>query len=175
MAITARIINVDTAEILGVADGKGQSSRSSTILLGGGGNWSGFGGGNVDFGSSNFQQTIIGEATKQAVDQLSANLVADAPKVSVRTAQWRAWLPPSKATRSSSTWARKAGIKVGDQFNVERVTKEIKDPNYRSGAAPPVHHRRSGQSHRCGRRLRHLRTGFRDGLQDRRQGQDSQH
>src|SRR5579864_1526808 len=62
VAITARIINVDTAEIMGVADGKGQSSRASTNLLGGGGNWSGFGGGSADFGNSNFQQTIIGEA-----------------------------------------------------------------------------------------------------------------
>ena len=30
VAITARIVNIDTAEILGVADGKGQSARSST-------------------------------------------------------------------------------------------------------------------------------------------------
>jgi curli biogenesis system outer membrane secretion channel CsgG len=52
------MVNVDTGEIVGVAAGKGQSSRSSTSLLGGGGNWSGFGGGNVDFGSSNFQNTI---------------------------------------------------------------------------------------------------------------------
>ncbi len=56
VAITARIINVDTGEILGVADGKGQSARSSTSMLGGGGNWSGFGGGHADFGSSDFQQ-----------------------------------------------------------------------------------------------------------------------
>ena len=33
-------------------------------MLGGGGNWHGFGGGAVDFGSSDFQQTIIGEAVK---------------------------------------------------------------------------------------------------------------
>src|SRR5580692_5317099 len=45
VAITARIINVDTAEIMGVADGKGQSSRSSTNLLGGGAGGGGFGGG----------------------------------------------------------------------------------------------------------------------------------
>jgi curli biogenesis system outer membrane secretion channel CsgG len=58
VVINARMVNVDTGEIVGVAAGKGQSSRSSTSLLGGGGNWSGFGGGNVDFGSSNFQNTI---------------------------------------------------------------------------------------------------------------------
>ena len=31
-------------------------------MLGGGGNWSGFGGGNGNFGSSNIQQNILGEA-----------------------------------------------------------------------------------------------------------------
>src|SRR3954467_7644329 len=56
-AIDARIIDIDTAEILGVSDGKAESQRQSTSLLGGGGGWSGFGGGNVDFGSSNFQET----------------------------------------------------------------------------------------------------------------------
>jgi curli biogenesis system outer membrane secretion channel CsgG len=79
VSITARIVNVDTGEILGVAEGAGQSSRSSTSLLGGGSSgWKG-GGGNVDFGSSNFQSTIIGEATKAAVDKLSLDVVADSP------------------------------------------------------------------------------------------------
>src|SRR5258708_3351065 len=70
VAITARIINVDTGEILGVADGKGQSARASTSLLGGGGNWSGFGGGHAHFGSSDVQNTIICGGTKKAVHAL---------------------------------------------------------------------------------------------------------
>src|SRR5262249_17368493 len=84
-AIDARIIDIDTAEILGVADGKAESSRESTSLLGGGGGWSGFGGGHVDFGSSNFQETIIGEAVTKATEQLSGGLIADAPKLVART------------------------------------------------------------------------------------------
>src|SRR5581483_12065600 len=50
VAIDARIVDIDTAEILGVADGKGESSRESTSLTGGGGHWSGYGGGNADYG-----------------------------------------------------------------------------------------------------------------------------
>ena len=49
VAVDARIVNIDTAEIMGVAEGKGESSRESTSLLGGGGNWHGWGGGAVDF------------------------------------------------------------------------------------------------------------------------------
>lgn len=128
VGVTARIINVDTAEIMGVADGKGQSSRASTNLLGGGGNWGGFGGGSADFGNSNFQQTIIGEAVKQAVDQLSANLVTQSPKISTRTITVEGVVAAVEGNQIVLNVGAKAGIKVGDQFNVERVTKEIKDP-----------------------------------------------
>ncbi|HET6207381.1 MAG TPA: CsgG/HfaB family protein [Terracidiphilus sp.] len=128
VAITSRIIDVDTGEILGVADGKGQSARSSTSMLGGGGNWGGFGGGNVDFGSSNFQQTIIGEATKAAVDQLSTNLAADAPKIGVRTVIIEGTVAAVEGSQIVLNVGAKVGVKVGDQFNVVRVTKEIKDP-----------------------------------------------
>ncbi len=128
VAITARIIDVDTGEILGVADGKGQSARSSTSMLGGGGNWHGFGGGNADFGSSDFQQTIIGEATKQAVDQLSTNLAVNAPKIAVRTITVEGTVAAVEGDQIVLNVGGKAGIKVGDQFNVVRVTKEVKDP-----------------------------------------------
>jgi curli biogenesis system outer membrane secretion channel CsgG len=128
VAITARIIDVDTGEILGVADGKGQSSRSSTSMLGGGGNWGGFGGGNADFGSSDFQQTIIGEATKQAVEQLAVNLDADSSKVGVRTITVEGTVAAVEGGQIILNVGGKAGIKVGDQFDVVRVTKEIKDP-----------------------------------------------
>src|ERR1700732_68002 len=66
VAVDARIVDIDTAEILGVASGKGESQRESTSLLGGGGSWHGFGGGNVDFGSSDFQQPHFGKAVKAA-------------------------------------------------------------------------------------------------------------
>jgi curli biogenesis system outer membrane secretion channel CsgG len=128
VAITARIVDVDTGEILGVADGKGQSARASTSLLGGGGNWSGFGGGNADFGSSNFQNTIIGEATKKAVDELAVNLDATSTRVGVRTITVEGVVAAVEGSQIILNVGGKAGIKVGDQFNVERVTKEIKDP-----------------------------------------------
>lgn len=128
VAITARIINVDTAEIMGVADGKGQSSRASTNLLGGGAGGGGFGGGAADFSTTGFQQTIIGEATKNAVDQLSTNLVADAPKVGVRTITVEGLVAAVEGDQIILNVGAKAGIKVGDQFEVSRLTKEIKDP-----------------------------------------------
>jgi curli biogenesis system outer membrane secretion channel CsgG len=126
--VDARIVNIDTAEIMGVADGKGESSRESTSLLGGGGNWSGWGAGGVDFGSSGFQQTIIGEAVNAAVTQMSAGLVADAPKLEARTVVVEGLVAAVDGGQVVLNVGAKAGLKVGDQLTVQRVTKEIKDP-----------------------------------------------
>ena len=62
----------------------GESKRTSTSLTGGGGSWSGFGAGGVNFGSSDFQNTIIGEAVKAAVEKMSTEVIADRNKVQVR-------------------------------------------------------------------------------------------
>jgi len=128
VGIDARLVNVDTGEILAVAQGVGQSSRSSTSMLGGGGNWHGFGGGNADFGSSDFQNTIIGEATKQAVDKLVTDLVSDSSKVSVRTITVEGLVAAVDGGQIILNVGAKAGVKVGDQLTIMRVTKEIKDP-----------------------------------------------
>jgi curli biogenesis system outer membrane secretion channel CsgG len=128
VGITARLVNVDTGEILAVAEGAGQSSRSSNSLLGGGGNWHGFGGGNADFGSSNFQETIIGEATKAAVDKLTLDLVSNAPRVSVRAITVEGLVAAVDGGQIVLNVGGKAGVKVGDQLEVVRVTREIKDP-----------------------------------------------
>jgi curli biogenesis system outer membrane secretion channel CsgG len=126
--IDARIVNIDTAEILGIAEGHGESSRSSTGLLGGGGNWHGWGGGGVDFGNSDFQQTILGEAVKASVEQLSAGLIADNSKISVRTIVVSGLVASVDSGQIVLNVGAKAGVKVGDELSVERVTKEIKDP-----------------------------------------------
>ncbi|MGH9687254.1 MAG: CsgG/HfaB family protein [Candidatus Acidiferrales bacterium] len=129
VTLDARIVNIDTAEIMAVADGHGESSRSSIGLLGGGGNWHGWGGGAVDFGSSDFQQTIIGEAIKAAVEQMSQGLIQDAPKVEVRTVMVEGLVAAVVSGQVVLNVGKKDGVKVGDQLSIERVTMEIKDPS----------------------------------------------
>jgi len=126
--IDARLVDIDTAEILGVAEGKGESKRSSTSLLGGGGNWHGFGGGAADFGSSDFQQTIIGEATKAAVDQMTAGVIASAPKLQARIVKVEGLVAAVDGDQIVLNVGAKTGIKVGDHMSVERITSTIKDP-----------------------------------------------
>jgi curli biogenesis system outer membrane secretion channel CsgG len=128
VVVDARIVDIDTAEILGVADGKGESSRESTSMTGGGSGWHGFGGGNVDFGASDFQQTIIGEAVNAAVTQLSQGLVADNSKLQARTISVDGLVASVDGGQVVLNVGAKAGLKVGDTLTVSRVTKEIKDP-----------------------------------------------
>src|SRR4029453_971958 len=85
VGLTARLVSIDTAEILAVAEGMGESKRTSTSLIGGGGSWGGFGAGGVNFGSSDFQNTIIGEAVKAAVENMSTNVIAQRSKVAQRS------------------------------------------------------------------------------------------
>jgi curli biogenesis system outer membrane secretion channel CsgG len=128
VSVDARVIDIDTAEILAVADGKGESSRSSTSLLGGGGSWGGWGAGGVDFGSSNFQETIIGEAVKLAVEDMTKDLIASNDKLKVRTVVVEGLVAAVDAGVIILNVGSKTGLKVGDQLSVERVGREIKDP-----------------------------------------------
>jgi curli biogenesis system outer membrane secretion channel CsgG len=128
VAVTARMVSIETGEILAVAEGKGESKREGLALGGGGGNWHGFGGGAVDFGSSNFQSTIIGEAVKQATDTLSADLVTDAGKIQTHTVNVTGIVAAVDGNSVILNIGSRAGLKVGDQLTVEHVTREVKDP-----------------------------------------------
>jgi hypothetical protein len=82
----------------------------------------------VDFGSSDFQQTIIGEAVNKAVQQMSGEVIADNLKLQTRTVNVEGLVAAVDGGQIVLNVGAKVGLKVGDQLNVERVTREIKDP-----------------------------------------------
>src|SRR5215467_9815526 len=129
VGITARVINTETAEILAVAEGKGESARSGTSLLGAGGTGSGAAGAGYNMASSNFANTILGEATNKAVQDVATQLDANADKLPTRAA---AKISGLVADATGGTLVlnvgSKAGLKVGDKLEVRRVTREVKDP-----------------------------------------------
>lgn len=75
VAITARIIDTTSGEIMASARGEGTSKRSGLLLAGAGGGAAG-GMGSIQFGSSDFRQTILGEATEIAIKQTAEKLIA---------------------------------------------------------------------------------------------------
>lgn len=128
VTIDARVIDIDTAEILAVADGKGESKRESTSLLGAGAGRGGWGAGAVDFSSSGFQETIIGEAVKMAVEGMSKGLIESNGRLKVRTVIVEGLVAAVEGDLVILNVGVSSGIKAGDQLSVERVTREIKDP-----------------------------------------------
>jgi curli biogenesis system outer membrane secretion channel CsgG len=75
VAITARMIDAATAEIMASAKGEGVSSRSGLLLGGGAGGGAGAAG-ELNIGSSDFHDTIMGEATEIAIKQVAEKLIS---------------------------------------------------------------------------------------------------
>ena len=126
--ITARLIDVNTAEILASTTGHGESMRSGTNLLGGGasGGTGGIAGG--DMSSSNFGQTIIGEAVKGAVNQLGQNLDAKAASLPHTVVHVDGVVADVSGNSIIVNIGSRKGLKVGDSLSVSRVARVVKDP-----------------------------------------------
>jgi len=128
VGITARIVNIDTGEILSVATGKGESKRSGTTLLGAGGSSETAAGGVVDMRSSNFANTILGEAVGQAVTAVAADLQSNTGKLPARVVKIYGLVADATGGVLILNVGGKAGLKVGDKLSVVRAGREIRDP-----------------------------------------------
>ena len=126
--VTARMISTDTAEILAVGHGQGESTRSGTSLLGAGGNSGGAGAGAYDMTSKNFAATLIGEAVHKAVGQLSQELEAGASKLPARVVQVNGLIADVSGNTVILNVGSRAGVKVGDRLQVRRKVREVRDP-----------------------------------------------
>jgi curli biogenesis system outer membrane secretion channel CsgG len=128
VAVSARVINTSTAEIMAAVTGKGESSRGSTSLLGAGGGWSGGGGGGLDMGSSNFANTILGEAVRGAVDSTAEQLNAASSKVEALKHPINGLVADVTGSTLILNVGKKAGVKVGDMLEISRQVRVVKDP-----------------------------------------------
>jgi curli biogenesis system outer membrane secretion channel CsgG len=128
VAIDARLVDVNTGEVLAVASGKGTSKRSGLLLGGGGGGGGGFGAGGIDMGSSNFQDTILGEATRSAVEDVTSQLIAQASKVETTKVTIDGMIADATGGTIIINVGKSSGVSVGTRLAVERVGREVKDP-----------------------------------------------
>ena len=128
VGVSARMINTSTGEILVAVTGTGESTRSSTALLGGGGGWSGGGGGSLDMGSSNFSNTILGEAVHKAVDDTGAQLDASVDKIPTVKMEVNGLVADVSGSTLIINVGKKSGVHVGDKLIVSRQVRTVKDP-----------------------------------------------
>ncbi|MBS1876073.1 MAG: curli production assembly protein CsgG [Acidobacteria bacterium] len=128
VAINARLINTDTAEILAAAEGKGESNRSGATLLGSGGASSAAAGAGLDMSSKNFGDTILGEAVAKAVDNVAAQMDQQAARLPDRVVVIDGLVADVSGGSIVINVGSRGGVKVGDRLKVMRVGREIKDP-----------------------------------------------
>jgi curli biogenesis system outer membrane secretion channel CsgG len=129
VAVSARMINTDTAEIIAVATGKGESTRSGTSLMGAGAGGGSGGGAGVDMQSSNFGATILGEAVHAAVADIAKQLDAKASALPTRTVTIDGVVADASGGTLIVNVGKRAGVKVGDHLEVRRKIREVKDPS----------------------------------------------
>jgi curli biogenesis system outer membrane secretion channel CsgG len=129
VTIDYRLIDAETSEIIATGEAKGESVRKGNALGAiGGALGKGVAGVQVDMTSSNFAQTIIGEATQDCVNKLADILLEQTAnmKKSVRPVEGRV------ADVSGKTLVLNVGsndgVNVGEIFEVLRIVREVKDP-----------------------------------------------
>lgn len=126
--INAKMVSMETAEIMAAMKGEGQFDRKGFALGGAFGDLQG-----LSFSSREFRDHILGQATEVAAKEIVEQTVE-------KTADLEPMLIPEPAKLSgivadvsneeiTINVGSKAGVEVGDIFEVYRKTKEIKDPN----------------------------------------------
>jgi curli biogenesis system outer membrane secretion channel CsgG len=125
-----RIVDVETSEVVASGEARGESKRTSAgggvgFLAGGA-----FGGAGVNMASSNFAETIIGEATMDAVDKLAldvrnVNLNGGAD---ARENDLDALVADVSGNTITINAGSAAGLQAGQTFTVYHKGKVIKDP-----------------------------------------------
>jgi curli biogenesis system outer membrane secretion channel CsgG len=129
VGITARMINTTTGEIMVAVTGTGESTRSSTSLLGAGGGGGSGGGAGLDMGSSNFANTILGEATGKAVEDTATQLDASVDKVQAIKIEFSGLVADVSSGTLIINVGKKAGVRPGQKLLVSRQVRVIKDPS----------------------------------------------
>jgi len=127
--LSARMVNVETGEILAVAQGRGESTRGGTTLLATGGSAINAGAGGVDMSSKNFGSTLIGEAANKSMTEVARQLEAVSARLPTSVISVDGLVADVSGRTLVLNVGSRAGVKKGDKLQVARTGREIRDPN----------------------------------------------
>jgi curli biogenesis system outer membrane secretion channel CsgG len=128
VVINYRLVDAETSEVIDTGEARGESKRESKGVGGMFGYSGGAAGGGIDMTSSNFAQTIIGEATIDAVDKIAAAMNAKIPGLPKKEIDIEARVADVSGGVVTSAAGTNQGVAVGDRFEVFRIVSQIKDP-----------------------------------------------
>jgi curli biogenesis system outer membrane secretion channel CsgG len=128
VGINLRIVDAETGEVIETAEARGESSRSSKDYAGVlGVRGAGAVGGSAGMTSSNFQETIIGEATSNAVSNIVAYLEGKIPQLPAKARDIEGRVASAAGTVILNVGSQD-GVLRGDRFEILQINGEITDP-----------------------------------------------
>jgi curli biogenesis system outer membrane secretion channel CsgG len=130
VAIALRIVDAETGEVIEgmTGEARGESKRSSNdwgVLAAG---WSKGAAVSSDMTSSNFEQTIIGEATSDAVSKIVAFLEDKIPHMAEKARSVAGRVAVIDGSKMTLAIGAVDGIVVGDRFEIDQITDVVLDP-----------------------------------------------
>jgi curli biogenesis system outer membrane secretion channel CsgG len=127
--ITARLVNTSTGEILASVTAKGEKSRQGADFAGAGGSAAGGAGAGINMRSSNFANTILGEAITVCVADLAHQLDDKAAALPVTVVQLSGLVADvSPDGTIIVNIGSRAGLKVGAKLDITRQARVVRDP-----------------------------------------------
>ena len=128
VGINMRLVDTETGEVIETAEARGESSRSSKDYAGLLGVKAVGVAGATGMASSNFEQTIIGEATSNAVTNMLTYLEGKLPQLPLKPRQIEGRVASVSANGAYLTVGADDGVLRGDRFEILKINGEIKDP-----------------------------------------------
>jgi curli biogenesis system outer membrane secretion channel CsgG len=129
VAIAYRLVDAETSEVVATGEARGESVRKGSALGALGGAFGkGFAGAEFDMTSSNFAQTIIGEATQDCVNKLADILDTQVAGMKKEARAIEATIADVSGSSIVITAGTNDGVNAGDVFEVLRSVREVKDP-----------------------------------------------
>jgi curli biogenesis system outer membrane secretion channel CsgG len=132
VALELRLVDAETSEVLLPIQVRGESKRESKSLglegLGiGKGGVAGGGFGNA-MNSSNFANTILGEATIAAVDQIVKQVQEKIPQLPVKQRKIEGRVASITPTGIYLALGSNDGVLPGDRFEIRQINNQVFDP-----------------------------------------------
>jgi curli biogenesis system outer membrane secretion channel CsgG len=129
VAISYRLVDAETSEVIATGEARGESARKSKGFGAlGGALGKGIAGVEVDMTSSNFAQTIIGEATQDCVNKLADILITQTEGMKKTARPVEARVADVAGNSLVISAGANDGVSTGDVFEILRILREVRDP-----------------------------------------------
>ena len=129
VVINYRLIDAETTEVIATGEARGESQRTSRSWAGIGAALGGGAAAAVDMTSSNFMETIIGEATQNCVNQLAEILTKQGTDMKKTVREVEALVVDVVNAGVLMIQAGTGdGVNVGEVFEVFHIDREVLDP-----------------------------------------------